>query len=97
MIVYVDGKTGSPVAFQMGCLLHPGILEVKHDMRGRGIGRKLVEYCIERARERNECILKIQCKPPTSIPFWKKMGFRLLDPKADGVPAIPRAMAKTSF
>ena len=83
LLVYVDGATGSPVAFQLGGLIRPGILEVKHDMRGRGIGRKLVEHCVERARSRNECILKIECTPDTSIPFWKKMGFKLLDPKAE--------------
>jgi len=83
LLVYVDGPTGSPVAFQLGGLIYPGILEVRHDMRGHGIGRKLVEHCVERARARNECILKIECTPPTSIPFWKKMGFKLLDPKSD--------------
>ena len=83
LLVYLDGSTGLPVAFQLGGLIHPGILEVRHDMRGRGIGRKLVEHCVERARASNECILKIQCKPETSIPFWKKMGFKLLDPKAE--------------
>lgn len=83
LLVYVDGATGCPVAFQLGGLIRPGILEVKHDMRGRGIGTKMVEYCIERARARNECILMIECTPPTSIPFWKKMGFKLLDPKSD--------------
>lgn len=82
LVVYVDGRTDSPVAFQLGGLIYPGILEVRHDMRGRGIGRKLVEHCIQRARERNECILNIECTPSTSVPFWKKMGFRLLDPKA---------------
>lgn len=83
LLVYVDVTTGLPVAFQLGGLIYPGILEVKHDMRGRGIGTKLVEYCIERARARNECILKIECTPSTSIPFWNKMGFKLLDPKSD--------------
>jgi GNAT superfamily N-acetyltransferase len=82
LLVYVDGTTGLPVAFQLGGLIGPGILEVRHDMRGRGIGRKLVEHCIEKARARNECILKIECTPPTSIPFWNKMGFKLFDPKA---------------
>ncbi len=83
LLVYVDGATDSPVAFQLGGLIHPGILAVKHDMRGRGIGRRLVEHCVERARAMNECILNIECTPPTSIPFWKRMGFKMLDPKAE--------------
>ena len=75
LTVYVDGRTGVPVAFQLGRLLHPGILEVRNDMRRKGIGRKLVEHCIAEARESDESFLIIECKPPSSIPFWRSMGF----------------------
>lgn len=83
MLVYLDGTTGCPVAFQLGGLILPGILEVRHDVRGRGIGRKLVEHCIETARAKNECLLKIKCKPDKSIPFWERMGFRQINPEGE--------------
>jgi len=78
LLVYIDGESSVPVAYQWGGLIQPGILEVRHDMRGRGIGSKLVDRRLAEAYKRDHCILKIQCKPFTSIPFWKKMGFTLL-------------------
>ena len=75
LLVYVDGKTQLPIAYQWGGLLHSGILQVKEDMRGKGIGTKLVARRIAEAYKKNECILCIQCKPSSSIPFWEKMGF----------------------
>jgi len=41
----------------------------------------LVEYRISEAREKDKCLLRIQCKPETSIPFWKHMGFHLYGEK----------------
>lgn len=77
LIVADDGEGERAIAFQVGGLLEPGILEVRPDKRRMGFGRKLVEYCIARARERDECVLHIECKPVESVPFWKRMGFRL--------------------
>lgn len=78
LLVYVDDKTGDPVAFQVGQLIGPGILEVRNDFRRRGIGQKLVEHCVKLAGKRDCCCLYIQCNPASSIPFWKKMGFTLM-------------------
>lgn len=75
VIVYLDGATGVPVAYQWGGLLQSGILQVRHDMRGRGIGKKLVNHRIRQAVACDETILFIQCKPSSSIPFWTRMGF----------------------
>lgn len=77
LVVADDGDTDRAVAFQVGGLLHPGILEVRPDKRGMGFGRRLVEYCIARAREEDECVLHIECNPASSVPFWKRMGFCL--------------------
>lgn len=78
LIVYIDGSSGKPVAYQWGALLSSGILEVRDDMRGKGIGKKMVERRIADAYKKDECLLHIQCKPSTSIAFWQKMGFTLL-------------------
>ena len=79
LLVYVDGRTGLPLAFQLGRLIRPGILQVRHSHRGRGIGRKMVERCIALAAKRDQCLLYIECKPSTSIPFWRHMGFTLIE------------------
>jgi len=77
LVVADDGDTDRAVAFQVGGLLHPGILEVRPDKRRMGFGRRLVEYCIARAKEDDECVLHIDCRPVSSVPFWKGMGFHL--------------------
>ena len=77
LLVYIDEETGKPVAYQWGGLLQSGILEVRHDMRGRGIGKALVAHRLAEAIEAGEDILHIECKPSTSIPFWQHMGFEL--------------------
>ncbi len=78
LLVYIDGESEQPVAYLWDNL---GILEVRHDMRRKGIGRKLVEHRIKRAIKDNECFLYIQCKPASSVPFWQRMGFTLLAPE----------------
>ncbi len=78
LLVFIDGSSRTPVAYQWGGLVTPGILQVRLDMRGKGIGRKLVARCIADAYKHEECLLFIQCTPSSSIPFWQKMGFTLL-------------------
>lgn len=81
LLVYIDGASEQPVAYQWGSLVYPGILEVRNDMRGKGIGRKLVEHRIKQAIKQDENFLYIRCKPSSSIPFWQHMGFTLLSPE----------------
>jgi len=88
LLVYVDEQLDEPVAYQWGGLLEPGILEVRNDMRGRGIGKALVAHRLAQAAAAGEDILYIQCKPSTSIPFWKSMGFELLEATRDGTYAF---------
>lgn len=65
------------VAFQLGALVRPGIMEVRPDCRGRGYGRMLAERRLEEAREKDWCLLHIECTPSSSRPFWERMGFTL--------------------
>lgn len=96
LLVYIDPKTQEPVAYQWGSLVRPGILEVRNDWRGRGIGRELVEHCLALTVDANEPILTIECKPSTSIPFWRRMGFQLLSSEEHGknyaVRLVPRQL-----
>lgn len=84
LLVYVDGESGVPVGYQIGGLVLPGILQVRSDFRGKGVGRKLVNHCVKRALKTNECLLWIECTPRTSIGFWTHMGFMLLDKGGGG-------------
>lgn len=83
LIVFIDPASQVPVAYQWGALLEPGILEVRADKRGTGIGRVMVEHRLADVRERNEDILFIQCTPSSSVPFWTRMGFRLVEATSD--------------
>ena len=82
LLVYFERGCDQAVAYQWGGLVHPGILEVRQDMRGKGIASKLVRHRIRQASRRDQCILVIQCKPSSSIPFWQRMGFVLFDSKS---------------
>ena len=94
LLVYIlDEDSGEPVAYQWGGLLQSGILEVRDDLRGRGIGKALVEHRLFEAAEAGEDILHIQCKPSTSIPFWQRMGFELR-PDSDGTNYAVRYMQR---
>jgi hypothetical protein len=75
LLAYVDPTSMQLVAFQLGGLLSSGILAVREEYRGKGIGRQFVEYCVRAANRRGEPVLRIQCSPSTSIPFWERMGF----------------------
>ncbi len=77
LTVYIDGTSGLPVAYQLGGLIAPGILQVRSDVRRRGIGKQLVDYCVNQALMKDECILHIECEPASSVPFWRSMGFSL--------------------
>jgi len=58
-----------------------GIVEVREDYRGKGVGRSLVEHALDYARKSNAFCVSIECAPQTSIPFWKHMGFKLYKEK----------------
>lgn len=78
LLVCIDTSAGLPVSFQLGGLISPGILQVREAYRGTGLGKRMVEHCIELAIAHNEPLLYIECKPSTSIPFWQRMGFQLV-------------------
>jgi len=79
LLVLIDEIEGIPVAYQWGQLLSSGILQVRNDWRGKGLGRLIVEYCIELALQQDEMVLEIECKPSSSIPFWEAMGFTIIE------------------
>jgi GNAT superfamily N-acetyltransferase len=74
--VWEDDISHAPVAYCWGSLnSHDSILEVKPDCRGRGVGRALAEFMLERSIASGEPLLEIQIAPESSEPFWQAMGF----------------------
>lgn len=78
LLVLVDVINDAPIGYQWNQLLKPGILQIRHEWRRVGLGRLIVEHCIELAQQQNEVVLSIECKPSSSIPFWKSMGFTII-------------------
>lgn len=78
MLVYEDPATKEPVAYAWGGLVQNGILEVRADRRGQGIGRAMVEHMLALAEQDGEPVLLVECAPSTSVPFWEQMGFTVI-------------------
>ncbi|GJL60869.1 MAG: N-acetyltransferase [Nitrospirales bacterium] len=79
LLVLIDKLQAVPVGYQWGQLLQPGILQIRNEWRGKGLGRLVVEHCVELAQQQDEAVLLIECKPASSIPFWKRMGFEIVE------------------
>jgi len=65
-----------------------GIQETRPDARRRGYGTLLANHCIEIARQQSKPGIVIICCPPTSVPFWETLGFRVVDREADPLQAV---------
>lgn len=54
-------------------------VRIRHDRRGRGIGKKMIGWAIERSKERSAHLLQLTTdkKRPDSVAFYKKLGFTL--------------------
>jgi GNAT superfamily N-acetyltransferase len=50
---------------------------VREDLRGQGIGQKIFEWAIERAKERNAHLLQLTSdkKRPRALKFYEELGF----------------------
>ncbi|NEW78306.1 MAG: GNAT family N-acetyltransferase [Gelidibacter sp.] len=50
---------------------------VREDLRGQGIGQKMFEWAIERAKERNAHLLQLTSdkQRPRALKFYKDLGF----------------------
>jgi GNAT superfamily N-acetyltransferase len=94
LFVYFCAYENIAVAYQWGELLSPGIMQVKKENRGKGIGSKLVRSLIKKAQKSNNDILRIDCKPSSSIPFWRKMGFELYSDDRSAFRILNRKLTK---
>lgn len=51
------------------------ICEVHPEYRQAGLGRRLVEASLAKFEGGGALVAELECQPPTSEPFWRKMGF----------------------
>jgi GNAT superfamily N-acetyltransferase len=79
VLICTDESAQLPVGFLAGGLTKDGILQVRGGFRRRGIGRLLVEHALAACAKGT--ILMIRCAPPTSVPFWREMGFSVFPPE----------------
>lgn len=68
-VLLVDGK---PLGFLVGI----DILEIHPDHRGRGYGKLLADFMLQREIDQGYAVVEIQIAPDTAEPFWVRgMGF----------------------
>lgn len=70
-VVRIDGEA---VGFQVGNDMK-GIVNVRKDMRGRGVGEALFNATLARAKANNVTALYGECAPTSSLSYWEKHGF----------------------
>ncbi|TDE14628.1 GNAT family N-acetyltransferase [Dyadobacter psychrotolerans] len=65
------------LTFQGGIRAQIEAVRIREDVRGTGIGQKLFEWAIERARERGAHLLQLTTdkKRPDALRFYEKLGF----------------------
>jgi GNAT superfamily N-acetyltransferase len=65
------------LTYQGGIRAQIEAVRVRDDVRGEGIGQKLFEWAIKRAKERNAHLLQLTTdkKRPDAIKFYEKLGF----------------------
>jgi GNAT superfamily N-acetyltransferase len=65
------------LTYQGGIRAQIEAVRIKKDQRGTGLGTKMFEWAIERAKERNAHVLQLTTdkKRPQALKFYKKLGF----------------------
>jgi GNAT superfamily N-acetyltransferase len=77
LLVCLEPIQKQPIAFQANATVNPEILVVQKEWRRLGIGESLVNHYIKKVLPKKQPILIVRCCPLTSMPFWKKMGFKV--------------------
>lgn len=78
--VLADPVTDMPVAYLADGEYGPYLLQVKADVRHKGHGTTLANYMIDLWRQKQDAsYLYLQCEPPESAEFWKRMGFTIYE------------------
>lgn len=57
------------------------IMNIHHDFKGKGIGTKLYKEVEKSFKEQGIKVIRLECSPPESEGFWKRVGFDKEIPK----------------
>lgn len=65
-------------------------ITVKPESQGRGLGLRLLEHLMQRARERggNECFLEVRASNQSAYRLYERFGFNEIGRRRDYYPAI---------
>lgn len=72
-LVCIEGD--HPIGFFAGGLTLCGILQVRNEFRGTGVGSALVDRAIKDSISKGSHLLVIECAPIESLSFWESKGF----------------------
>ncbi|RWR13837.1 GNAT family N-acetyltransferase [Paenirhodobacter populi] len=76
---WLDGRSTLDVLVKdsraIGFLDGYDILEIHPAERGKGYGRVLAEFMVNRAWSEGRSVVKIEIAPRSALPFWEAMGF----------------------
>ena len=66
------------LTYQGGIRAQIEAVRIREDLRGEGLGQKLFDWAIQRARERNAHLLQLTTDKlrPDAIRFYEKLGFK---------------------
>lgn len=66
------------LTYQGGIRAQIEAVRIHSDFRGRGIGQKLLEWAIERAKEKGAHVIQLTTdkKRPKAIQFYERLGFK---------------------
>jgi len=79
LFVLLENDKSIPLAYMATYESEINILEVYYKNRRKGYGKILASHFIEIKKESTIPIIKVQCNPDSSIPFWKKLGFSMYE------------------
>lgn len=87
-------EAGEIVAFALGKPGEIAFQETRPDQRGKGYGRVLAQWGIDRARTADIVVIEGECSPPTSLGFWKTVGFQEMRPRYGSNPWVYLTLPK---
>ena len=95
--LYVLETEAQLAAFALGA---PGVIDIfetRPGLRGKGYGRQLAQFCIDRAAAADMAVIEGECAPETSLPFWEAMGFEQIRPRYGDNPWVSLRVGKTNI
>lgn len=75
VIYFDDEPIGFNAFFEWNLTATFNVVEIKQSWRDRGIGKILVDHCLDHLKSKGFSSVDLQCKPASSEVIWKRLGF----------------------